>query len=192
MNKYKDFIIIIIIVHSMLFLAGCGSFNYYSTKETAEEAMLKGNLQKAKSLFALIYKHEKTNKKSPDHAQWAYYRLGVIHELLGKVRLARGFYWGDQMKKGFYNSTKKITWYTKYSWERLDGGELPRSLKEILDFEKKGIPRNVKIIVKKKINIPSKPVVMSYTASDHKFTRIFNRSLTPPPSNSPEPFKIFH
>lgn len=195
MQLFNNRIVLMCLAVTFSFLiTGCSSYNYYSTKKEAEMALLKKNYGKSRNLYALIYKKEKNNSKERTHALWAYYRLGVIHELLGKLRLSRGYYWGDQMKKGFYKSNKKIDWFAKYAWNRLDKGRLPRSLKTILEFEKKGLQKKHKIAkkTKKTYKIINKPLVNQYTSSDDGYTRIFDGSMTRPPARYPEPFKVFY
>ena len=176
-------------------LCGCGGSNYkYSSLNSkAEEQLHKKRFEKAEKLFALIYKKEKAReKKEMEKILWAYYRLGVINELKGKSRLAKGYYWGDQMKRGFYSDASSINFYAKTGWKHLDDGRAPRKLPEILALEKKS---GLKVAIKntkKKFRKAYKRYDRSKKSSDTKQTRTFNRSLTPPRHGTAEPFKVYY
>lgn len=184
----------------LLMLTGCGgTYRYYSFKSRAEEAMRKKDFETAKDLYAAIYQHEKAAQK-PDQEKicWAFYRLGVINELLGEKVLAKGYYWGDSMEEGFYAGQNQIEWFAETGWSWLDQGNPSRSLTQILELEKKLRPaRRKKILKKKKIKTVTMPAlsnsgqVQNPLPSD-KPVRVFNRSLTPPPPSFPEPFRVFY
>jgi hypothetical protein len=176
-------------------ICGCGGSNYKysSVKSKAEEQLKKKRYKKAEKLFSLIYKKEKERKnKEMKRILWAYYRLGVINELKGKSRLAKGFYWGDQMKQGFYSDSSSINFYAKAGWKHLDDGRAPRKLPEILALEKKSAPKTTAKNTKKKFKRSYKRYSRSKKRTNSKQTRSFSGSLTPPRHGTAEPFRVFY
>jgi hypothetical protein len=182
-------------------LAGCGgTYRYYSYKSRAEEALRKKDFETAKDLYAIIYQQEKAaQKQDKEKICWAFYRLGVINELLGEKVLAKGYYWGDSLEEGFYAGQNQIEWFAEAGWSWLDQGNPSRSLSEILELEKKLRPARRKVALKKKkkikaVTMPLAPVrsqIQNPLPGD-KPVRVFNRSLTPPPPSFPEPFRVFY
>jgi hypothetical protein len=109
--------------------------------------------------------------------------------------LAKGYYWGDQVEEGFYQKDPRIEWLAATGWQWLDQNKPPRSLKDILELELRlKPPEKKKITAKKEIRIKKKaePDFKPVSFPDNQPTRVFNRSLTPPPPGTPEPFKVFY
>lgn len=199
----KKLLLWVFIFSLPMFLAGCGnSYRYYSFKARAEEALKEKKYDRAKELYAVIYQNE-TRAKKVDNERicWAFYRLGVINELLGEIRLAKGYYWGDSVEEGFYAGDSQIEWLAETGWVWLDQGNPQRTLQEILDLEKQRRPAKKLAQVKQKREIKApkrafKPFPTSFPRQNplpgDQPVRIFNRSLTPPPSSFPEPFRVFY
>ncbi|MEW6710392.1 MAG: zinc ribbon domain-containing protein [Candidatus Riflebacteria bacterium] len=192
-------LMIFILLSGLIFCPGCGkTYRYYSVKARAEEALQARKYEDAKDLYALIYQMEiKAAKVETENVAWAFYRLGVVNELLGEIQLAKGYYWGDSMEEGFYQSQPQIEWFAESGWEWLDQGNPPRSLGTILALEKTRRPRehNNPAFQKKKTvgNLPEKPVkAFPDVLPADRPTRIFNRSLTMPPPSTPEPFRVYY
>ncbi len=194
-NYFNTSFLAIILIFSCLFTSGCGSrYRYYSTKKNAEKALMENDLETAKKLFAVIYNNEsKSEKRESSRINWAYYRLGVVHELLNESKLAKGYYWGDSIEKGFYDETLDIAWWAETGWKIMDEGKTSRSLPEILELEKKRRPTSVvRKADKKRVYKPRKRANVATFDDGHKRTRVFDRSLTPPNPNSPEPFRVYY
>ena len=197
MNKYLFKFLLICLVPIVL-TVGCGrSYSYYSFKARGEEALKAKEYERAKDIYAAIYQYEKLARKQEfEHVAWAFYRLGVINELLGEIRFAKGYYWGDSIDEGFYAPESRIEWFAENGWEWLDQDKAPRSLERILELEKTRRPSKSKKAFGQKRIIKSAPVeikkrIDTEPAPAHQPTRIFNRSRTPPPSYLPEPFKVY-
>ncbi|MFZ5949118.1 MAG: hypothetical protein ACOYXC_00315 [Candidatus Rifleibacteriota bacterium] len=189
---------IIILLAGLIFCPGCGkTYRYYSVKARAEEALRAKKYEEAKDLYALIYQMEtKASKVETENVAWAFYRLGVVNELLGEIQLAKGYYWGDSMEEGFYQSQPQIEWFAESGWEWLDQGNPPRSLDTILAVEKTRRTRESKPAPQKRntvSNVPEKPVkALPDALPSDRPTRVFNRSLTLPPPSTPEPFRVYY
>jgi len=165
----------------------------------AEEALRKRNLKKARELYATIYRRENKPEGSADKSRttWAFYRLGVIAEILGDLRMAKGYYWGDKIDEGFYEEFPDTDWLAQTGWNWLDEGNPPRTLDVILELEARGRPVEKAATERKKreIIVPEKTAERRPDAFDminSKPQRSFNRSLTPPPANAPQPFRVYH
>jgi len=179
-------------------LTGCRSSYNYATFRAQAEAALSGNkVKKAKELYSVIYQHEnKAETPLPERTTWAFYRLGVIAEVMGDVQLAKGYYWGDKIDEGFYQVNPAVEWLAEAGWQNLDEGNPPRTLDEILELEKSGQKKTVQTVEKKKreIVIPADRAmpVQAPVAGDKPYSRTFQRSLTPPRPGAPEPFRVFY
>lgn len=180
-------------------LTGCGSgYNYSRYRAQAESALESGKLKKAKELYAVIYQQETTSEKvDTGRTTWAFYRLGVIAEVTGDIRLAKGYYWGDRIDEGFYQVNPAVDRLVQIGWQHLDDGKPPRTLEEILALEKGGAQKLPQTHDRKKREVviddlrrPVSPLPTS--SSDKTHSRTFQRSLTPPPPGSPEPFRVFY
>lgn len=198
----KQFKIIFLLLLTLI-VAGCGNtYRYYSFKARAEEAIKQKKYETAKDLYATIYQNEKAAAEiDQEKICWAFYRLGVVNELMGETRLAKGYYWGDSLEEGFYADQPRIEWFAETGWLGLDHGDPPRTLKQILDLEKQFRPsRKLKTVKKKKFVKTQTKTVRPMPTFGQKQNpiptdqpvRIFNRSLTPPPSYFPEPFRVFY
>jgi len=179
-------------------LTGCRSSYNYATFRAQAEAALSGNkVKKAKELYSVIYQHEnKAETPLPERTTWAFYRLGVIAEVMGDVQLAKGYYWGDKIDEGFYQVNPAVEWLAEAGWQNLDEGNPPRTLDEILELEKSGQKKTVQTVEKKKreVVIPADRAmpVQAPVAGDKPYSRTFQRSLTPPRPGAPEPFRVFY
>ncbi len=180
-------------------LTGCGSgYNYSRCRVQAEAALEAGKLKKAKELYAVIYQQETTAEKvDVSRTTWAFYRLGVISEVTGDIKLAKGYYWGDRIDEGFYQVNPSVDRLVQVGWQHLDDGKPPRSLEEILALEKGSAQKLPQTHERKKrevfIDDLRRPAEQAPTASSDKtHSRTFQRSLTPPPPGSPEPFRVFY
>lgn len=179
-------------------LTGCRSSYSYAAFRAQAEAALSGNkVKKAKELYSVIYQHEnKTEAPLPERTTWAFYRLGVIAEVMGEVQLAKGYYWGDKIDEGFYQVNPAVEWLAEAGWEHLDEGNPPRTLDEILALEKSGQKKTAQTTEKKKreVVIPTdrEMPVQAPVAGDKPYSRTFQRSLTPPRPGAPEPFRVFY
>lgn len=182
-----------------LVLIGCGnSYRFIRYKNKGENALRDKEYEKAKEFYSVIYRNEKAaDPQNSENIAWAFYRLGVIHELMGSTKLAKGYYWGDSVDEGFYASEPAIEWYAKTGWQWLDQNNPPRSLKEILELEMRNKPSGEKVVRRKKEvkvtrdNFTTKTSPAENTPANQP-TRIFNRSLTPPPPSTPEPFRVYY
>lgn len=189
-----------LLVVALLFtvLTGCRSSYNYATFRAQAEAALSGNkVKKAKELYSVIYQHEnKAETPLPERTTWAFYRLGVIAEVMGDVQLAKGYYWGDKIDEGFYQVNPAVEWLAEAGWQNLDEGNPPRTLDEILELEKSGQKKTVQTVEKKKreVVIPADRAmpVQAPVAGDKPYSRTFQRSLTPPRPGAPEPFRVFY
>ena len=176
-----------------VFLAGCGSsYSFDRSKKEAEAVLHAGKVTQARKLYARIFRSEKN--ASPlvkDHLLWAFYRLGVIHEVLDKRALAKGYYWGDQFDKGYYADSPRVAWLAQTGWEWLDSGIPPRSLKKIFELEAADYPP--KIASAPKVASPTRPVPGTPTTTHRNGQplRSYDRSLNRPPSEVAQPFKVF-
>jgi len=179
-------------------LTGCRSSYNYATFRAQAEAALSGNkVKKAKELYSVIYQHEnKAETPLPERTTWAFYRLGVIAEVMGDVQLAKGYYWGDKIDEGFYQVNPAVEWLAEAGWQNLDEGNPPRTLDEILELEKSGQKKTVQTVEKKKreVVIPADRAmpVQAPVAGDKPYSRTFQRSLTPPRPGAPQPFRVFY
>ncbi|GAB4271979.1 MAG: hypothetical protein Kow0029_10180 [Candidatus Rifleibacteriota bacterium] len=183
------------VLFAATFVIGCGSsYRFIRYKNRGENAIRKKDYSKAKEIYSYIYKQEKeASPQVSENIAWAYYRLGVIHELMGDCRLAKGYYWGDSVEEGFYASEPDIEWYAKTGWKWLDQNNPPRSLKEILELEMRKRPSGEKVIrSKKKVAVKKDTYKPMEFKNSGRPTRIFNRSLTPPPPDTPEPFRVLY
>lgn len=180
-----------------LVIVGCGSsYRFSSLKNKGEKALRARDYEKAKDCYSLIYQKEKEAEEQKfENLAWAYYRLGVIHELMGDTKLAKGYYWGDSVKEGFYSKDAKVEWLAKTGWKWLDQNNPPRILKEILELELRSHPPGKQVVrQKKEVQIRKRDFRSSNPVELPKGTptRVFNRSLTPPPPSTPEPFRIYY
>ncbi|MGM0598564.1 MAG: hypothetical protein ACQETH_01990 [Candidatus Rifleibacteriota bacterium] len=190
----KNFLSLFMLIS--LLLVGCGdNYGFNRLKNEAEKALQNKEYEKAKKIYSRIYQKEKESSDEFSQTAWAYYRLGVIHELTGKVKLAKGYYWGDQIEDGYYARDPRVEWLARNGWQWLDQNNPPRSLKKILELELRlKPPEKQKIRTKKEIKVKKKaePDFKPVSFPDNQPTRIFNRSLTPPPPGTPEPFRVLY
>lgn len=181
---------------ALCLLPGCkASYQYFTFKSQAEVALAKNDLKKALELYSIIYQHETTAEKiDTERTTWAFYRLGVIAEVTGDVKMAKGYYWGDKIEEGFFQEQAIVGWLAQTGWNHLDEGNPPRTLKEILALESAGPKKAVIMPERKKREIvaPRDSGDTGSAKSEITHTRTFQRSLTPPRPNTPEPFKVFY
>ncbi|OGK05628.1 MAG: hypothetical protein A2W80_02955 [Candidatus Riflebacteria bacterium GWC2_50_8] len=182
----------------ILSLTGCcGGYDYSTYRSQAEYALAKQNFKKAKELYSMIFNQEsKLDPVDLEKITWAFYRLGVIAEVTGDVRMALGYYWGDKIDEGYYQKYARLDWLAQQGWNWLDAGNAPRSIETILDLEENGRQpqeaiserRKKEIVVNRERERYDRPNV----SKDNRPRATFNRSLTPPPPNAPGPFRVFH
>ena len=183
---------------AVLLLTGCGSsYDYTRYRAQAEAALENKKLKKAKELYSIIYQQETTSEKvDQKRTTWAFYRLGVLAEVAGDVRLAKGYYWGDRIDEGFYQVNPSVDRLAQIGWQHLDEGRPPRTLEEILALEKNSPAKPLSNHERKKreviVDTNNRPVAPSTSGADKNHSRTFQRSLTPPPPGSPEPFRVFY
>ena len=159
-NNYKTYSFVLFL--SFLFLInGCCSsrysYNFYRKK--AEEALRAKDYKKAQNYYSIIYSNEsKRSVIDREKTTWAFYRLGVIAEVTGNIKLAKGYYWGDSIDEGFYEDQRLTNWFAQAGWEQLDELNSPRTLEEILEFETTEPPEEEDFSVEKKktIVVPTK------------------------------------
>lgn len=198
-KKITVWILILVAASSLPLLTGCSSrYSYSSYRSKAETALSKKKFKQARELYSVIYQQETAEgKDSADKAAWAFYRLGVIAEVTGDVRMAKGYYWGDKIDEGFYQAFPETDWFAQTGWNVLDQGNSPRSIESILEFEARGLPQasadNVPDRKKREIIVPKEIKRQAAgTPSISKPQRTFNRSLTPPQPGVPGPFRVFY
>lgn len=177
-------------------LPGCRtSYKYFTFKSQAEAALARGDLKKTRELYSVIYQQEGSAEKiDTERTTWAFYRLGVVAEVSGDIRMAKGYYWGDKIDEGFYQEHARVDWLAQSGWNHLDEGNAPRSLEEILALESSG-PRKAAAMPERKkreVVVPKSQVENAVRQPDFGYTRTFHRSLTPPRPNTPEPFRVFY
>ena len=190
---------ILLSFYCLFFVTGCCSsrYSYYIYKSKGESALKAKNYKKAKNFYSIIYKNE-SSAKTLDKSRicWAFYRLGVIAELTNDMERAKGYYWGDSIDEGFYDSERLVSWYAKAGWIQIDEKETPRSLEEILEFEKTE-PREgnseLPVEIKKEIIVQKKEYkfVSQANSENGEITATYNRSQTLPPADAPAPFKVY-
>ena len=188
---------LILAVIMLVSLTGCCSskYSYFVYKKKGESALMAKDYKKAQNYYSVIYKNEsKSDNPNTERTNWAFYRLGVIAELMGDVNRARGYYWGDSIDEGFYANERLIGWYAQAGWTRMDETDTPRTLDEILAVEATEPPeateeapveRKKEIIVQKK-----KHVVNNRPSTTDVITKTYNRSVTQPAPGTPGPFKV--
>ena len=189
-----------VIILSLCFIGGCKArYRYFSFKSQAEEALQKKNLKKSAELYSIIYQHENSEKTvDTERTTWAFYRLGVIAEVSGDIRMAKGYYWGDKIDEGFYQEHARVDWLAQAAWNHLDEGLAPRSLEEILALEARG-PTSTAVVPdrkKREFTVPDAASGVRSYANDNNpkpvRSRTFLRTRTPPKPGTPEPFRVFY
>lgn len=182
----------------ILSLTGCcGGYDYSTYRSQAEYALAKQNFKKAKELYSMIFNQEsKLDPVDLEKITWAFYRLGVIAEVTGDVRMALGYYWGDKIDEGYYQKYARLDWLAQQGWNWLDAGNAPRSIETILNLEENGRQPQEAISDRKKkeivVNRERERNDRPNVSKDNRPRATFNRSLTPPPPNAPGPFRVFH
>lgn len=197
LNKKTQFFVVLCfsIILQLGTLGCCSNYRYLRVKNKAENALEKKDFEKAKDLYSLIYQKEsEADPPKVEKLTWAFYRLGVINELMNETNLAKGYYWGDRIDEGFYASEPRIEWYAEAGWQWLDQNNPPRALKEILELEKKGRPAGKRVVRRKKeVKVRKRlPKNSPSNLPGNSPTRVFNRSLTPPSPSTPEPFRVYY
>jgi hypothetical protein len=182
----------------LVFSTGCqGQYRYFSWRSKAEDALLKKKFKLARELYSTIYQQEnKETGAETERTTWAFYRLGVIAEVMGDVQMAKGYYWGDKIDEGYYQEHPDTDWLAQAGWNWLDEGNAPRSIEEILDLEARGRPetgshadrKKKELVIPETVTKPAKKEV----PGESRPQRTFNRSLTPTSPGSPQPFRVFY
>ena len=146
-------IITILCLNIFLSTGCCSKYNYYMYTDAAEKYLKEKKYDKAEKLISYAYNEEKKSKEPKfDRIAWLYYRLGVIAEQKNNFIHAKGYYWGDSLKEGFYSPEPKIAWLANLGWKHLDNNSTARSLDSILKYEEQDPPqKEVKKVQKKKI-----------------------------------------
>ena len=199
-NRRKVFAIPALLLLGLLaiLLTGCcGGYDYSSYRSQAEYALSKKDFKKAQELYSMIFNQEsKLDPTDLEKITWAFYRLGVIAEVTGDVRMALGYYWGDKIDEGYYQEYGRLNWLAQEGWNWLDAGNQPRSIETILSLEDSGRQPDKAIAERKKkeivVNRDRERTDRPVTRKSNRPSATFNRSLTPPPPNAPGPFKVFH
>lgn len=191
-------------LRTMLFAAliplvvGCGdNYNYYRFKNRAEDALHQRDYDQVAKYYSIIYERENLPEIDPERRFWAFYRLGVVAELTGDNRIAKGYYWGDQIEEGFYAENERINWLAHMGWKNIDDGKPSRTLEEILELELRQRPpidfEQAPIKARRPVVLPkTRANTGTYSQSGPGQSRTFNRSLTLPPPGSREPFRVFY
>ncbi|MBU1107056.1 MAG: hypothetical protein KKB51_10340 [Candidatus Riflebacteria bacterium] len=200
MNRRKLFIFPAFVMLGLMFflLAGCcGSYSYSTYKGQAEYALSQKNFKKARELYSMIFNQEsKADPVDLEKITWAFYRLGVIAEVTGDIRMALGYFWGDKIDEGYYLEFARLNWLAQEGWNWLDAGNPPRSIETILDLEENGRqPESVPTEHKKKEIVDTRARIQyerPVIRKDNRPHATFNRSLTPPPQNAQGLFRVFH
>ena len=187
----------------LVLLSGCcgTNYSYYVFKKKGEAALLSKNYKKAQNYFSVIYQNEsKSNYVDREKTTWAYYRLGVIAELMGDLKRAKGYYWGDAIDSSFYAGIRLVNWYAQSGWKYLDGNSEARTLEEILELEKTEPPEIVEEDEeeserKKEVIIPKKNVyrhIYRKTTESSDYPKKVPSQLRVSPSpDEPEVFQVF-
>ena len=187
-----------------LFLTGCCSpqYSYYNCRKRGEEALIAKKFIKARNYYSLIYKNEnKAKKVNEERTTWAYYRLGVIAEVSGDLKLAKGYYWGDSLREGFYDHYPQTGRLAKIGWKNIDDNKSARTLESILELEKNSeneieIPEQEVIERKKEVIVPKKNSFISSNDylknTEDVIIKTYSDSRTPPPRNDPEPYQVYY
>ncbi len=201
MRFIKDIKELSIIVFALLFLlTGCcgGRYNYNSYRKKGEEALLAKNYKKAQNYYSTIYTNESKKPNADiEKTRWAFYRLGVIAEVTGNLKMAKGYYWGDAIDEGFYDESKLTNWLAQAGWDQVEECNEPRTLEEILELESAEPPEEGDFTERKKdIIIPNKNKdVSKLNKLPNKkgiITRTVNKSRIRPRRNAPEPMKVLY
>ena len=195
-----------------VFVLGCceSKYNYYTCRKKGEEALLAKKYKKAQNYYSIIYTNETKNETlDTERTNWAFYRLGVIAELSGDLKMAKGYYWGDAIDDGFYEEQPLISWFAQAGWNQLDENNIPRTLEEILEFEKTTPPtyeeggedesttttadRKKQIILPKKYS-SSENINGSNENGENKgvIRKTYKRSKHMPPYGTKPPFKVYY
>jgi ribosomal protein S12 len=201
MRFIKDIKRLSIMVFAWLFLlTGCcgGRYNYYNYRKKGEEALIAKNYKKAQSYYSTIYTNESKKPNADiEKTRWAFYRLGVIAEVTGNLKMAKGYYWGDAIDEGFYEESKLTSWLAQAGWDQVEECNEPRTLEEILELESAEPPEEGDFTERKKdIIIPNKNKdVSKLNKNPNKkgiITRTVNKSRIRPRRNAPEPMKVLY
>ena len=202
-TKIKSLCFLILFILFSIFLDGCCSprYNYYIYKKKGENALLAKNYKKAQNFFSVIYKKEsEANDIDTERTTWAFYRLGVIAELSGNLKMAKGYYWGDSIDDSFYDNQRLVNWFAQNGWKQIDEKNKARTLEEILEFEKTEPPEEKEddegyVERKKEEIIPktdNRPNFERYIDTTGIVTLTYTDSRTPPPEDVPEIFKVYY
>lgn len=154
--QIKIISIISILIFVINITGCCSKYNYSIYMKEVEQQLKNKKYKKAKNLLSYAYKEE-SKKSSDDNFEkraWIFYRLGVVHELLGDLDIAKGYYWGDSFEEGYYKKEPKIAWLAQTGWVNIDNAMPTRTYDEILALEAKEPPKKEvkkeKKIVKRK------------------------------------------
>lgn len=180
------------------FIGCCGGYSYEKYKSKAEYELSIKNYKKVSELYSMIFNHEtQQDPVDMEKVTWAFYRLGVIAEVTGDLRMALGYYWGDKIDEGYYQDFARLSWLAQQGWDWLDAGNPPRTIEKIIDLEENGrlpkVPTGERR--KKEVVVTREQERFEPPSTRNKSNRpraSFKRSLTPPPPNAQGPFKVFH
>ena len=195
----------ILVISLCLFLTGCCSpkYSYYNCRKRGEESLRAKKYIKARNYYSLIYKNENKEKfVNEERTTWAYYRLGVIAEVSGDLKLAKGYYWGDALKEGFYDQFPQTGKLAKIGWKQIDEKKSARTLESILELEEnsKNEPPSEEVVIERTKDeiVPKKNT--TYIPSNNKnlnqtedvIIKTYSDSRTPPPRKDPEPYQVYY
>ena len=198
-KEYKKILSMIVFSFLILLTGCCGArYNYYAYRKKGEEALIAKNYKKAQNYYSTIYTNESKKANADiEKTRWAFYRLGVIAEVTGNLKMAKGYYWGDAIDEGFYDESKLTWWLAQAGWDQLEECNTPRTLEEILELESSDPPEEVDSSERKKdIIIPQKNNDVSHLNNNSNkkgiITRTVNKSRIRPRRNAPEPMKVLY
>ncbi|MBI3040008.1 hypothetical protein HYY75_13325 [bacterium] len=166
---------------SAFLFSGCGkNYDYYSLVEEAEKALHDRKITQTLEIYTRIFNIEKKQSEPMmDRLRWSFYRLGVLHEVSNKVKLAKGYYWGDRVEKGYYSESSRIAHFAEEGWKLLDNGNPPRSIEVILGFEAREPEENNPASITQKPEKPQPIKSISLQARERKEFRSFDRGSLP-------------
>lgn len=204
MQNNNRFILLLTFISLSIMILGCcdSKYSYYICRQKGEEALLAKKYKKAQNYYSIIYTNESKNEVvDKERTTWAFYRLGVIAEVTGDLKMAKGYYWGDDIDDGFYAEQPLVNWFAQAGWNQLDEKNCPRTLEEILEFEKTTPPENDDENIterKKEVIIPKQKLENQYKNNSGKentngvITKTYNKSKNLPPNRTPLPMKVYY
>ena len=114
--------------------------------------------------------------------------------------MAKGYYWGDALKEGFYDQFPKTEKLAKIGWKHIDEKKSARTLESILELEKNSIdeePKKEDVYIERKKEeiVPKKNTFRKSNVqniSEDVIIKTYSDSRTPPPRRDPEPYQVYY